>query len=554
MKMRKMRGKTKIEAFAFGVLCGFGLKCAFRAARRLGRKGKDSVKPCRLTFYVECNKAQKQNWSFMKVKIKNIGLLDETEFEVGCLTMICGENNTGKTYATYSLYGYLEYIANNNDKYIVLDRVAKDLLRRYLDGAFSNNISIKDTSVQISTNTIKDISEHLFQGVNQEYKKSLAEIMAGKDDDFNDSEFQIDAVEKINSYIATIDDAEKRKKVVDFFSRSKEFELLEINKDCLLFDFKKIKAQLNEKEVASNRQILLLILLNYVVSNLYPRAFILSAERTGATMFQKELDLNRNEILEQISKTNAKDIKELTSILLSKKYSRYPKPVRDNVNFIRELDEIAKKSSFIKKEESALNKEIIKLLQEIVGGKYVVSQEGIEFAPGAKQRVMGKKFLVQRASSSVRSLLMLNYYVLHIAQRGDILMIDEPELNLHPKNQILVARLLVLLVNAGVRVFITTHSDYIVRELSNCIMLHNLSEEQTTKFEKQGYKKEHKLDAAKVKAYLAEKLKGSNILREVKITQEQGIFIESFDEPIESQNNNQGDIFAEVMRDKDGYQ
>ena len=167
---------------------------------------------------------------------------------------------------------------------------------------------------------------------------------------------------------------------------------------------------------------------------------------------------------------------------------------------------------------------------------------------------MGKKFLVQRASSSVRSLLMLNYYVLHIAQRGDILMIDEPELNLHPKNQILVARLLVLLVNAGVKVFITTHSDYIIRELSNCIMLHNLSEEQTTKFEKQGYKKEHKLEAAKVKAYLAEKLKGSNILREVKITQEQGIFIESFDEPIESQNNNQGDIFAEVMRDKDGYQ
>lgn len=37
-------------------------------------------------------------------------MLDEAEFEVGDLTIICGENNTGKTYATYSLYGYLDFM------------------------------------------------------------------------------------------------------------------------------------------------------------------------------------------------------------------------------------------------------------------------------------------------------------------------------------------------------------------------------------------------------------------------------------------------------------
>lgn len=46
----------------------------------------------------------------MKVRLKNVGMLDETEFEVGGLTIICGENNTGKTYATYSLYGYLDFV------------------------------------------------------------------------------------------------------------------------------------------------------------------------------------------------------------------------------------------------------------------------------------------------------------------------------------------------------------------------------------------------------------------------------------------------------------
>ncbi|EHP1009392.1 hypothetical protein KN958_001768, partial [Campylobacter jejuni] len=49
----------------------------------------------------------------MKVKLKNVGMLDEAEFEVGNITLICGENNTGKTYATYSLYGYLDFLSNN---------------------------------------------------------------------------------------------------------------------------------------------------------------------------------------------------------------------------------------------------------------------------------------------------------------------------------------------------------------------------------------------------------------------------------------------------------
>ena len=307
-----------------------------------------------------------------------------------------------------------------------------------------------------------------------------------------------------------------------------------------------------QKDINAQKQGLVLALFYYIVTGFYPCAFILSAERTGATMFQRELDVNKNEIVEQISRANGKNIEETVFNVLNARYSRYPKPVKDNIYFVRELDEVAKKTSFIKKseKENTLYKEIIELLYQVVGGKYIVSPEGIEFAPGAKQRITKGKFLVQRASSSVRSLLMLNYYVLHKAQVGDILMIDEPELNLHPKNQILIARLLVLLVNAGIKVFITTHSDYIVRELSNCIMLKNLSNEQIKKLTKQSYSKEYGLESKKVKAYLAENIKGKNTLREVKIKQEQGIFMETFDEPIDTQNENQGLIFEEAIKNK----
>ena len=56
-------------------------------------------------------------------------MLDEAEFEVGDLTLICGENNTGKTYATYSLYGYLDYI-RNGVRYIILS-IIQAVLQTY---------------------------------------------------------------------------------------------------------------------------------------------------------------------------------------------------------------------------------------------------------------------------------------------------------------------------------------------------------------------------------------------------------------------------------------
>ena len=46
-----------------------------------------------------------------------------------------------------------------------------------------------------------------------------------------------------------------------------------------------------------------------------------------------------------------------------------------------------------------------------------------------------------------------------------MLFIDEPELNLHPGNQRRIARLFARLSKLGIKVFITTHSDYIIKEL-----------------------------------------------------------------------------------------
>lgn len=88
----------------------------------------------------------------MKVSLKNVGMLDEAEFEVGDLTIICGENNTGKTYATYSLYGYLDFVNNDDSRFVVLE-IIEDIVNQY-----KGFIDVVDEyTIKISLNSAKSI-------------------------------------------------------------------------------------------------------------------------------------------------------------------------------------------------------------------------------------------------------------------------------------------------------------------------------------------------------------------------------------------------------------
>ena len=76
---------------------------------------------------------------------------------------------------------------------------------------------------------------------------------------------------------------------------------------------------------------------------------------------------------------------------------------------------------------------------------------------------------MSRSSSIVSELAPLVLFLRGIVQPGDTLIIEEPEAHLHPAAQTKVALTLVRLVRAGVRVIITTHSDWLLEQIGNLV-------------------------------------------------------------------------------------
>ena len=81
-----------------------------------------------------------------------------------------------------------------------------------------------------------------------------------------------------------------------------------------------------------------------------------------------------------------------------------------------------------------------------------------------------------RASSMVSELAPIVLFLRGTISRGDMLIIEEPEAHLHPAAQTQMAVTLARMVRAGVRVVVTTHSDWLLKEIGNLIRKGELEE------------------------------------------------------------------------------
>ncbi len=439
----------------------------------------------------------------MKLTVKNLGVVSQAEVDLSKdLLIFTGENNTGKTYLAYTVHAIFDPDTPTGESYsppeIKFDENGKykiDLLEKLLNQGIQSEI--------VSDYLTKRVHQNLnryFSIENGFFSKTQLNL------DVQETDFQQNQILEIAldwSYFNILVKKKKNDKFVYFESNGSNWSLY----DTIL---------------ESVRLAALKILLNKTV--------IFPSVREGINLFNKELSVIKNKTFDALLSRN--EAQELSNFLASR-FNKYPKAIRNSLSMAQNLDAQRTQTS----EFAHLADELENLFLQ---GKITVNTEGdVLFKPFNSERSLD----IHMTSSTIKSLSLLTVYLRHTAQKNDFIIIDEPELNLHPDNQRKIARFIGRLINEGFKVLISTHSDYIVRELNNLIMLDsglkNKSDETNTLLKTYDYQVNELLDKNRVGVYL---FRVGQPVAEVPIT-ETGFNVATIDEEARKLNQSSQDIY-----------
>lgn len=413
----------------------------------------------------------------MRIEFKDFGQSGTGEIALADLTVICGPNSSGKTYTSYAVYAVLKHFSDFFDF-----EVESAVFGKLLDGE----------PATIDLKKIKDNFENYLTAAGDNFAGGLDGFFNAPDGFFSDAKFSF----KIND-----DEFREFKEYQVSVRVSKETKLEgEIDSDTGIMTL----AYTHDEDLRIPRRVLISIVSDVIFGALLgdaiPSPFIVTSERTGVALFYKDLDYNTNAIISHLRDSDKIDpIK-----LIEARRSRYARPIQDNIDSVRDYDNLSKRKSYLREAKDDY-RYVFDALNDLLGGGAFKSSDGqLAFSPRKKPKKPKLVVPLYIASSSVKSLFLVDMYINHVAQKNQILIIDEPELNLHPDNQVKFARLIARLVNAEVKVLLTTHSDYIVREINNLVSLSGIGADQEQLLKKYRLSEQDILKPKQVRAYCAD--------------------------------------------------
>jgi len=452
----------------------------------------------------------------MKFQFEKFGYVDKGTVELGDLTIICGPNNVGKTYVSYSIYGFISNLKSLIKLPINIDQI-QELKNRGAIVIDLNSYQQKLSSYLIEAS--KNFNDHLEYYFGSPYEFFQSSNLIVKD-------FQVNIKNKF----------EKR---IKFGQGENLIFDKELNSQNLF-----IVMQVTENSEIPNRILetcISEVIVEYLFLDSLPEAFVVTSERTGISLFYKEMDIYKSAILDNYL---GQDDKFNPVKFLNETMARYARPIQDNIDVIRDHERLSKHRSFIQ-ENKKIYKPILDILTQLLGGNFKLVNGQVFYLPQKERNRSQVLVPFYLASSAVKSMFLLDLYINCLAEKNGLLIIDEPELNLHPDNQRKMASLLARLVNAGVKVLITTHSDYIIRELNNRIMLSNNIENKEEIMNKNSILMEDILLPKQVKAFV---VKNNHSIQEI-VVDKYGINFQIFDDLIADSNKISDDIYYNIKNE-----
>ncbi len=410
----------------------------------------------------------------MKLIIKNLGPIKNNTQAIDLskdFFVFVGRNNSGKSYVAQLLWAIF-----NED---IIHKFARTNVE-IIDNKIVENIN----NVGVTPELIKEILNKYSLFLQEETKKEIFNI--GKNSqilnniviafDYEISELreqEIGGIVKIkDNEGSTLEYIEFKKEQGELIYKFTERQLPESIKEI-------IPKKSLDRDLLDEKKFLIIATIIITMLKHKHETFFLPASRIFFSTFYRyiyEVERNRREqdskkiqdLLENALQKGNIQLSDLEELYLFKR--KYTEPMNKVFEKLFSLN----LEQNINIEGHYIN--LVKQLQEILGGEIkLISVEGIgliEFY--FKMDSVDEPLPMYLASSSVNQLTLLYLYLKYWASEKDnFLMIDEPEVNLHPENQIKLINILIQFIQneTGNKVLITTHSSMLANAINNYIYL-----------------------------------------------------------------------------------
>lgn len=443
-----------------------------------------------------------KNRKYPTLYVKNFAKIKEAEIELAPFTLFIGDNNSGKSYLMTLIYGLMKYTSNivniifENKK--LLNSIeeyskVKNIIDNYINSLnfsktvqldIEEDITLKEYEIRefinlfnvLLNNNIEKVVNYIFNSHNEIKLENISLNFDCYVDKLKLSVEKLRSIDKNIKYTGTIS--------IFHYNSGAGCHFSEDNIDYISI----IRVFVN-------------FIINICFNNFYiynsMNTYFLPVSRTGFILSYTDIIKSSIELKYDtyaFDKENQKN--------------NLPRPV---IDFLYNLVDLTNtKTKTIRKEKNTNKRienkifDIIKMLEtNIIDGQIDVNEETshIYYKPKHIYNSDVSEFAIYLSSAVITELAPLILFLKYYGNYKNIIM-EEPEISLHPYLQQQLTRVFIKLVNSGKNVLITTHSDTIVQHINNMIKLNaNEKERQKKLMKKYKYDEDDIISEDKIRMY-----------------------------------------------------
>jgi len=396
----------------------------------------------------------------LSLGIEDLGNIEKINITIKPLTILAGENSTGKTFITKTLYTVLDSVYKNHfiekmyKNYIFLDISIEDFIENIsatrIDNIFHDNYL--KISREISDDVFYDLQKCKF-GDQEDIIRKYIGLFESMEDIVRDYVHNRRRLKKFSSYKHELDLIENN--LDEFMETLNNRESVVINgiseslEDGFKKNFQVAKLNFLIRNNSKNKSLKIKLdnLGEIVLQANQSIAFRLKTDGIEEIQNVENIVFFDSPVYFKVKKAieNCKQIRYTSSIKNEDKYMKgYPQYLDKLYDYIEE--EYMGESDFF---------EISQNIKNIIHGSFQVTQSGELQYKDSEDNIIPLSMTAMGVSNiGIIELLLRN----NVINKGSFLIMDEPEAHLHPEWQVLLADVLYDIAKRGANVIIATHS------------------------------------------------------------------------------------------------